>query len=174
MLPVGFAKFRRYIHMPGIVSVRVGWVCLTESGTFMSLSKPFNVLFSGALTVSLCVSCSGQATSNNEDASVGGSDAAGGLSSTGGSNAGGSAGTGGTANLGGTTGTTTNPCGVCSSGQICVYQNGGPGPSHYSCATLLPCGAMSPCACIQNQGTCNIAGGTSGLGVECVCDNGLQ
>ena len=139
----------------------------------MSLSKPRSLSL-GVLIVCVCAACSGQAPSNGGDASVGGSNAAGGLPSTGGKSAGGSSGIGGTANLGGTTGTTTSPCGVCSSGDICIYQNGGPGPSHYACATRLPCGAMSPCSCIQNQGTCNIAGGTSGLGVQCVCDNGLQ
>jgi hypothetical protein len=131
-------------------------------------------VFLGVVAFSMCASCSGQAPVSTADASVGGSGATGGSLSIGGNSAAGSPATGGTRSAGGASGTSTIPCGTCVSGQICIYQNGGPGPSHYTCATQLPCGAMGLCACIQNQGTCNPAGGSSGLGVNCVCDNGLQ
>ena len=94
------------------------------------------------------------------------------------------AGEGGAANQGGqgnaagasgVGGAETDPCGGCapSAVQICVYQAGGPGPSHFTCATQNPCGALTACGCVEGQGTCqpNLMGDPPGY---CVCDNGLE
>ena len=89
----------------------------------------------------------------------------GGASST--TSTGGSAATGGAASIG-------NPCGGCAMGETCIFQNGGPGPSHYTCATQLPCGAMGACACIVNQGPCNFVPGDAAVAGICNCDNGLD
>ncbi|HYQ46203.1 MAG TPA: hypothetical protein VER11_29740 [Polyangiaceae bacterium] len=64
-------------------------------------------------------------------------------------------------------------CGGCSAGEVCVFQNGGPGPSHFVCATQNPCGAAAACSCIVGQGTCqpNLAGDPPSY---CMCDNGLN
>ncbi len=67
-----------------------------------------------------------------------------------------------------------DPCGGCNAPlEICVYQVGGPGPSHYTCATQNPCGAAGACACIVDQGPCEnmLMGDPPNY---CVCDNGLD
>lgn len=69
-------------------------------------------------------------------------------------------------------GAASDPCGGCDvPQQVCVYQVGGPGPSHFTCATQLPCGAAGACACIQGQGTCDMNLAADGY---CHCDNGLD
>jgi len=72
-----------------------------------------------------------------------------------------------------TGGATSTDCGGCSSGQICVFQNGGPGPSHFICATQSVCSAPSACACIVGQGLCqpNLMGNPARY---CMCENGLD
>lgn len=67
----------------------------------------------------------------------------------------------------------SSACGGCPAEKICVFQNGGPGPSHFVCATQNPCGAAAACACIVGQGTCqpNLMGDPPGY---CTCDNGLN
>jgi hypothetical protein len=98
---------------------------------------------------------------------VAGSPNAGGTSSTGGTTS-----TAGAPNNGGAGGTRPDECSDCSAqGQICIYQGGGPGPAHFTCATQLPCGAASACACIQGQGTCDPNLAADGY---CHCDNGLE
>jgi hypothetical protein len=65
-------------------------------------------------------------------------------------------------------------CGGCDGPlKICVFQQGGPGPSHFACAEQQPCGAAGACACIVGQGPCRfeIDAGPAGI---CVCDNGLD
>jgi hypothetical protein len=66
-------------------------------------------------------------------------------------------------------------CGGCDTNaqQICVYQTGGPGPSHYTCATQNPCGNALACACIVGQGSCQFSpmGAMAGY---CVCTNNLK
>jgi hypothetical protein len=91
---------------------------------------------------------------------------------------GGAAGQGGQGNAAGATstgGAGSDECGGCdtSASQICVFQAGGPGPSHFTCATQNPCGAAGACSCIVGQGTCqpNLMGAPPG---HCVCDNGLE
>src|SRR6185369_3660840 len=92
------------------------------------------------------------------------------------------AGEGGAANQGGqgnvagapsSGGAGASKCGNCAEGTICVFQNGGPGPSHFVCATQNPCGAAAIFACIVGQGTCqpNLMGDPPGY---CACDNGLN
>lgn len=87
----------------------------------------------------------------------------------------GQGGAAGQGNVAGAGGAGTDACGGCdaSAQQICVYQQGGPGPSHFTCATQLPCGNALACACIQGQGQCqpNLMGDAPGY---CVCDNGLE
>lgn len=75
---------------------------------------------------------------------------------------------------GGAGGASTDACGGCdqSNLEICVYQLGGPGVSHYACAKQNPCGAAGACACIVAQGTCTYQ--ASGTPASCVCDNGLD
>lgn len=70
-------------------------------------------------------------------------------------------------------GVTADDCGGCSTGKICVFQVGGPGTSHFVCATQNPCGNAAACACIVGQGTCepNLMGEPPGY---CSCDNGLD
>jgi hypothetical protein len=70
-------------------------------------------------------------------------------------------------------GAASENCGGCSPGMICVFQVGGPGPSHFVCATQNPCGAAAACACIVGQGTCqpNLMGDPPSY---CSCDNGLE
>jgi hypothetical protein len=63
-----------------------------------------------------------------------------------------------------------DPCGGCELPEICIYQVGGPGPSHYTCAEQLPCGAPGACACIVDQGIC----GAEQIEGYCSCDNGLE
>jgi hypothetical protein len=63
-----------------------------------------------------------------------------------------------------------DPCGGCELPNICVYQVGGPGPSRYTCAEQLPCGAPGACACIVGQGQC----GAELVDGYCSCDNGLE
>jgi hypothetical protein len=84
------------------------------------------------------------------------------------------AGTGGTAGTGGSTGTSTDYCGGCAADQICVFQVGGPGPSHYVCATNAACTLSGACACIVGQGTCAPVPTPAGVGLVCQCDNGLD
>lgn len=90
-------------------------------------------------------------------------------------NAAGESGANGAAAAGesGAGGAAAEDCGVCSSGTICVFQIGGPGPSHFVCATRNPCGAGAACACIVGQGTCqpNLMGDPPRY---CSCDNGLE
>jgi hypothetical protein len=62
-----------------------------------------------------------------------------------------------------------DPCGGCGE-QSCVYQLGGPGPSHYVCAPQTVCDAADPCACVQGQGTCHKDASTG----YCHCENGLE
>jgi hypothetical protein len=64
----------------------------------------------------------------------------------------------------------TDACGGCGAEERCIYQLGGPGPSHYVCAKQSPCGAAGTCACIQNQGTC----GQEPVDGYCQCENGLE
>jgi hypothetical protein len=85
--------------------------------------------------------------------------------------AGGSASSGGSPNDGGSGGGGSEACGGCDDGEICIYQVGGPGPSHFACATQLPCGAPGACACIVGQGTCEMNLSADGY---CHCDNGLE
>jgi hypothetical protein len=61
-------------------------------------------------------------------------------------------------------------CGDCLVGQICIYQIGGPGPSHYTCAEQNVCEAPGACACILNQGMCEM----QPVDGYCQCDNGLE
>jgi hypothetical protein len=70
-------------------------------------------------------------------------------------------------------GAAADDCGGCSPDKICVYQVGGPGPSHFICATQNPCGNPAACACIVGQGTCepNLMGDPPRY---CSCDNGLE
>ena len=97
----------------------------------------------------------------------GGAPNAGGTSSMGGTPS-----SGGSPNSGGAGGARPEACSGCfDQGQICIYQVGGPGPSHFACATQLPCGAAGACACIQGQGTCDMNLGADGY---CHCDNGLD
>lgn len=92
------------------------------------------------------------------------------------------AGEGGAANQGGqgnaagesaAGGGAPDDCGGCSPGKICVYQVGGPGPSHFVCAMQNPCGSAAACACIVGQGTCqpDLMGDPPRY---CSCDNGLE
>jgi len=90
--------------------------------------------------------------------------------------AGGAGSQGGQANTAGEAGAgggAAEDCGGCSAGKICVYQVGGPGPSHFVCAMQNPCGAAAACACIVGQGTCqpNLMGDPPRY---CSCDNGLD
>lgn len=69
----------------------------------------------------------------------------------------------------------TDPCGGCPAEQICIQQNGGPGPAQgFICAEQLRCGAAGACACIVDQGTCTYEFGVNGEQGICVCDNGLE
>jgi hypothetical protein len=105
----------------------------------------------------------------------------GGASNQGGQGNAGAGGTGGASNQGGqgnagaagTGGGAAEDCGGCASGEICVFQLGGPGTSHFVCATQNPCGALGACACIVGQGTCqpNLMGDPPRY---CSCDNGLD
>jgi hypothetical protein len=61
-------------------------------------------------------------------------------------------------------------CGGCGEEERCIYQIGGPGPSHYVCAKQSPCGSAATCACIQEQGVC----GQEPVDGYCQCDNGLE
>jgi hypothetical protein len=90
--------------------------------------------------------------------------------------AGGAVNEGGQANTGGEPsagGAAPEDCGGCGQGKICVFQAGGPGPSHFICAMQNPCGAAAACACIVGQGTCqpNLMGDPPRY---CSCDNGLE
>jgi len=83
---------------------------------------------------------------------------------------------GGQANVAGETatgGAAAGDCGGCSQGEICVFQVGGPGPSHFVCATQNPCGSAAACACIVGQGYCepNLMGDPPRY---CSCDHGLD
>jgi hypothetical protein len=84
--------------------------------------------------------------------------------------AGGSPSSGGSPSDGGSGGG-SEACGACGDGEICIYQVGGPGPSHFTCATQLPCGAPGACACIVDQGACEMNLSPDGY---CHCDNGLE
>jgi hypothetical protein len=71
-------------------------------------------------------------------------------------------------------GAASDPCGGCDvPDQICVYQLGGPGPSHFTCAHQNPCGAAGACVCIVGQGMCQakLMGDPPSY---CTCDNGLE
>ena len=107
--------------------------------------------------------------SGDASSSTGGARATGGATSAGGSRS-----TGGQSTNGGGSGSGSSPCGGCAMGEICIFQNGGPGPSHYTCATQLPCGAAGACSCIVNQGTCSYAPGDAGVAGICSCNNGLN
>jgi hypothetical protein len=85
--------------------------------------------------------------------------------------AGGAPSSGGSPGAGGSGGSGAEACGGCDDGEICIYQVGGPGPSHFACATQLPCGAPGACACIVDQGTCEMNLSSDGY---CHCDNGLD
>ena len=61
-------------------------------------------------------------------------------------------------------------CDDCTGDQVCIYQVGGPGPSRYTCADQVVCGAPGACACILNQGTCQM----DPVDGYCQCDNGLE
>ena len=116
-------------------------------------------------TTHVCPGSGGASSST----STGGAWAAGGAASTGGWRS-----TGGQATNDGSGGSASNACGGCAMGEICILQNGGPGSSHYTCATQLPCGAAGACACIVNQGTCSYVSGDTGVFGICSCDNGLD
>jgi hypothetical protein len=83
-------------------------------------------------------------------------------------------GSGGAAATGGSSGVAGDPCSGCGTGQLCIWQQGGPGPSHYTCATNAACTLSGPCSCILGQGTCTVVPTGSGIGVICQCDNGLD
>ncbi|HVY26204.1 MAG TPA: hypothetical protein VHB79_06610 [Polyangiaceae bacterium] len=70
-------------------------------------------------------------------------------------------------------GAAAEDCGGCAADKVCVFQMGGPGPSHFVCATQNPCGSAAACACIVGQGTCqpNLMGDPPRY---CSCDNGLE
>jgi hypothetical protein len=89
--------------------------------------------------------------------------------------AGGIGGQGDTAGAPSDGGAPSNSCGGCDSSglQVCVYQVGGPGPSHFTCAMRNPCGAAAACSCIVGQGKCepNLMGNPPGY---CSCNNGLK
>lgn len=61
-------------------------------------------------------------------------------------------------------------CRDCAAPNVCVYQVGGPGPSHYACAEQVACDSPSECACILNQGQCQ----PEKVNGYCQCDNGLE
>lgn len=86
------------------------------------------------------------------------------------SNQGGQGNAAGDATIGGAA---SDACGGCDASKICVFQIGGPGPSHFNCAMQNPCGSAAACACIVGQGTCkpDLMGEPPGY---CSCDNGLQ
>jgi hypothetical protein len=87
------------------------------------------------------------------------------------SSAGGSPGNGGSSSSSGSGGGGSDACGGCAVTERCIYQVGGPGPSHFTCATQLPCGAPGACACIVDQGVCEMNLSPDGY---CHCDNGLE
>ena len=116
-------------------------------------------------TTHVCPGSGGASSST----STGGAWATGGAASTGGWRS-----TGGQPTNGGSGGSASNACGGCAMGEICIFQNGGPGPSHYTCATQLPCGSAGACSCIVNQGTCSYVPGDAGVFGICSCDNGLD
>ncbi len=92
----------------------------------------------------------------------------------GGGDQGNAAGQGNSAGALGDGGAAADACGGCDSAMpICVYQVGGPGPSHFTCAARNPCGAAAACSCVVDQGTCepNLMGDPPGY---CLCYNGLQ
>jgi hypothetical protein len=65
----------------------------------------------------------------------------------------------------------TDPCGGCGHEQVCIYQIGGPGPSHYACATLGVCeDPVDYCKCVEGQGTCQPSMSSN----YCQCENGLD
>jgi hypothetical protein len=84
----------------------------------------------------------------------------------------------GDAGGGGSGGSTSDPCGGCDEGELCIHQAGGPGPSRYTCANSPPCTVLvpGPCACVMDQGTCSYQMEATDAGVIgiCVCDNGLE
>jgi len=116
-------------------------------------------------TTHVCPGSGGASSST----STGGAWTTGGAASTGGWRS-----TGGQATNGAGGGSASNACGGCAMGEICIFQNGGPGPSHYTCATQLPCGSAGACTCIVNQGTCSYVPGDAGVFGICSCDNGLD
>jgi hypothetical protein len=68
-----------------------------------------------------------------------------------------------------------DPCGGCASGEECIYQVGGPGPSQgFICVEVTPCRAAELCACIDNQGTCFFKEASADEPGYCTCDNGLE
>ena len=67
----------------------------------------------------------------------------------------------------------SDDCGGCSPGTICVFQIGGPGPSHFVCATQNACGNPAACACIVGQGACQ-PNAMNDPSYYCSCDNGLE
>jgi hypothetical protein len=153
-------------------------ICLVVGGTSASCAQ--NTCSQGLIapaclgnsSCTLSASLSNGATLNCAASSTGGSTSIGGTPSTGGAPpTGGAQSAGGTRATGGSTGTSTSPCGGCTSGEICIWQVGGPGPSHYACATQLPCGAAGACACIVDQGTCDPMYSDAGI---CNCDNGMD
>jgi hypothetical protein len=80
---------------------------------------------------------------------------------------------------GGSGGSSSDPCGGCAEGELCIQQAGGPGPGgRYLCANSPPCTVLvqGPCACVMDQGTCSYQMQTTDAGVIgiCVCDNGLE
>jgi len=93
----------------------------------------------------------------------------------GGAGAGGASqgGQGNTAGASTTGGASSTDCGTCPSGQVCVFQHGGPGPAHFVCATWTPCTSAAACACIVGQGACS----STPMGDPpryCSCENGLD
>jgi hypothetical protein len=89
---------------------------------------------------------------------------------------GGASGQGGQGSLAGAAagGADSGPCGGCAAEQVCVYQEGGPGPSRFTCASQNPCGAPGACACIVGQGACEPTLMGEPPNTYCTCDSGLD
>jgi hypothetical protein len=111
-------------------------------------------------------------TSGSGGASSAGAPGSGGQSGSGTSGGG----TSSSAGAAGSGGAVNDECGGCAPPyQVCIYQIGGPGPSHFACAEQQPCGSALACACILGQGPCTwVADDDAGVTGNCHCDNGLE
>ena len=100
---------------------------------------------------------------------------AGGGGAGGGGAGGGGAGGGGAGGDGGTAGEAAlSFCKACNerSSNICILQEGGPGPASFQCGIKAQCGAADVCSCVPYQGTCQPH--TPSSTGYCTCDNGLR